>query len=202
MRPVKVPSVEKRFQDHANLFNGYLDQYDELNRILQELSRFNEGFLDSLDVALQPTTRSSDGCTRLKAADIGFNRMKKLAEKSKSVSLSKSHRHCIEIVYDGRDVPYEVIPAFLAFNSAGKLVLYLLDKAPTLSGALQLVLDNAKDLRRDILVACLAESDRDTALRNCVDNVAMLEMAVPRVQEIQKNARDVFEQLKSVKIGV
>jgi hypothetical protein len=202
MKPVKVPSVDKRFQDHATLFNGYIDQYEELNRVLQELSRFNEGFVDSLDAALQPATRSSDGCTRLKAADIGFSRMQKLSEKSKSVSLSKPHRHCIEIVYDGRDVPFEVIPAFLAFNSAGKLVRDLLDKAPTLSGALQLVLDNAKDLRRDILVACLAEGDRDTALRNCVDDVAMLEIAVPRVQEIEKNARDVFERLQSVTIGV
>ena len=70
-----------------------------------------------------------------------------------SITLKRVSEFCLEVNYEGSEVPYSAIPAFIAFNGANRRVKEILEKGPPLIKFLQLVVDNAKDLRREILVA-------------------------------------------------
>jgi len=198
VKPVKVPSVDKRFQDHSVLYKKYVDEYDELHKALIELNNFNAGhdFNDSLD-ANNSGKSSKKALKKLNSSnDLCFKRMKKLTENSTTVSLSRPQKYCVQIIYEGRDVTHDVIPALLVFNTAGRLVHNLIEKGPTLRGALQLVVDSSKELRRDVLAASLG-ADGPDSLKNCVDNVRSFESAIKSIEDLEDKTYLIFEQLKN-----
>jgi hypothetical protein len=98
-------------------------------------------------------------------------------------------------MYDGREVPYQAIPAFISYNTAGRYVRELLDKAPSVARSVTIVLDNERKLERDVLVASLGR-DGPVCLQNCRDGLAVLRMKViPGVDELLKKTRAAAAEL-------
>lgn len=102
---------------------------------------------------------------------------------------------CPQINYDGREVPYQAIPAFISYNTAGRYIHELLDKTPSVTHSVQLVLDDERRLERDILVASLGR-DSPTATKNCRDNLEVLRQTVmPAIAELERRTRAVAAEL-------
>jgi len=202
MKMVKVYSVDKRFQDHAMLFNKYVDKYEELRRMLMDLRDFNQEnkSVVSPDVTLSDQNQSAvELDLNSTSAEISFGRMRDLAARSTSVSLSRPRSTLLQILYEPTDVPYELVPAILSFNNAARLVDDLIDKGPRLRGALQLVVDDARQLRRDVLVASLG-ADGPESLENCLENIDVISGAIPRVNDMVKRAGEILRQLEDIDI--
>jgi len=202
MKVVKVYSVDKRFQDHAMLYNKYVDKYEELNRMVVELMEFNteNKSIVSPDVTISSQNQSTSELDfNSTPPEMSFRRMRDLAARSTSVTLSRPRPNLIQILYEANDVPYELVPAILAFNNASRLAEDLIDKGPKLRGALQMVIDDARKLRRDVLVASLG-ADGPESLENCLENIGMISGAIPRVNEIIKRAGEILLQLEDSNI--
>jgi len=102
---------------------------------------------------------------------------------------------CPQINYDGREVPYQAIPAFISYNTVGRYIHELLDKAPSVTHSLQLVLDDERRLERDILVASLGH-DSPLAMQNFRDNIEVLRQTVmPTIAELERRTRAVATEL-------
>jgi len=102
---------------------------------------------------------------------------------------------CPQINYDGREVPYQAIPAFISYNTAGRYIHELLDKTPSVTRSIQLVLDDERRLEHDVLVASLGR-DSPAAMKNCRDNIEVLrQTAVPAVAELERRTRAVAAEL-------
>ncbi len=102
----------------------------------------------------------------------------------------------MEITFDGRDVHYSVIPVFIAFNKANKLVKDIIDKGPPIVTSVQMVIDNDRDLRRDVLVASLG-ADGPDCMKHCLENVAELKKVPVKVDDIKSETIKMFEEMKS-----
>jgi len=102
---------------------------------------------------------------------------------------------CPQINYDGREVPHQAIPAFIAYNTTGRYIHELLDKAPSVTRSVQLVVDDERRLERDVLVASLG-CDSPAALQNCRDNVELLRWTVmPNIAELERRTRAAADEL-------
>jgi len=102
---------------------------------------------------------------------------------------------CPQINYDGREVPYQAIPAFISYNTTGRYIHELLDKSPSVTRSVQMVLDDERRLERDILVASLGR-DSPLALQNYRDNVEVLRWTVmPAITELEQRTRAVAAEL-------
>ena len=55
------------------------------------------------------------------------------------MSVKRRFQHCMEVVYEEKEVPIDVVPAFLAFNQANRLVKEIIDKEGPLLASIQLV---------------------------------------------------------------
>ena len=103
---------------------------------------------------------------------------------------------CPQINYDGREVPYQAIPAFISYNTAGRYIHELLDKTPSVTQSIQLVLDDERQLERDILVASLGR-ESPVAMKNCRDNVEVLrQTAMPAIAELERRTRAAATELQ------
>ena len=71
------------------------------------------------------------------------------------LAVSRTHAYCLYVSYDSERVPASVLPALVAFNRANKLVRELMDRAPPLVIAAELLIRDEKELRRDVLAANL-----------------------------------------------
>ena len=100
----------------------------------------------------------------------------------------------MEIEYDGKDLHHKAIPVFMAFNKANKLIKDILDKGPALVASVLLVVDNERELRRDVLVASLGAEGPDS-LKNCMDSIAMLKEVPDLLGDIKAEAITVFNNL-------
>jgi len=102
---------------------------------------------------------------------------------------------CPQINYDGREVPYQAIPAFISYNTTSRYIHELLDKAPSVTRSVQLVLDDERRLGREILVASLGR-DGPVAMQNCRDNIEVLRQTVmPAIVELERRAKAVAAEL-------
>jgi len=102
---------------------------------------------------------------------------------------------CPQINYDGREVPYQAIPAFISYNTVGRYINELLDKSPSVTHSLQLVLDDERRLERDILVASLGHEGPE-AMRNFRGNIEVLRQTVmPAIEELERRSRAVAAEL-------
>lgn len=110
--------------------------------------------------------------------------------------MTRPYAYCLEINYDGREIPHTIIPAFISFNLANRTVKEILDKGPSLKRSVRMVLDNSKELRREVLVASLGPG-MDGALSNCQENLETLEIVVMRVDEIESKTQKIFEEFLS-----
>jgi len=114
---------------------------------------------------------------------------------SVTVLRSRPDSLCPQINYDGREVPYQAIPAFISYNTTGRYVHELLSKAPSVMHSLQLVLNDEHQLERDILVASLGR-DGPSAMQNFRDNIGVLrETVMPAIAELERRTRDVAAEL-------
>lgn len=105
---------------------------------------------------------------------------------------------CLQVSYDGRDVPYQAIPAFIACNACGKLIRQLITKCPVASDSIRLVVDDERKLMRDVMVASLG-ADGPTCIGNCRDNMELLrQIALPGVGDIERGTRAIAQQLRNV----
>lgn len=119
--------------------------------------------------------------------------------KCQSVTIVQPHREslCLQITYDGRDVPYQAIPAFIAYNACGKLVRQLAGKCPTVSGSVKLVLDDERKLIRDVMVASLG-ADGPACIANCRDNLESLrQVALVSIDDIERRTTSIATQLRT-----
>ena len=113
------------------------------------------------------------------------------------MSVVNAHKDspCPHVTYDGRDVPYQTIPAFIAFNASSKLVRQLISKCPAASASIQLVLDDERQLIRDVMVSSLG-ADGPSALSNCRSNLDSLRhVALPGIDDIKHRTGDLAAQL-------
>ena len=102
---------------------------------------------------------------------------------------------CPQISYDGREVPYQAIPAFISYNTAGRYIHELLDKIPSVMRSVQLVLDDERRLEREIMVASLGR-DSPMAMKNCRDNIEVFrQTVVPAIAELERRTRAVAAEL-------
>jgi len=102
---------------------------------------------------------------------------------------------CPQINYDGREVPYQAIPAFISYNTTGRYIHELLDKSPSVTRSVQMVLDDERRLERDLLVASLGR-DSPLALQNCRDNIEVLRWTVmPAISELEQRTKAVAAEL-------
>lgn len=107
----------------------------------------------------------------------------------------RANSMCPQINYDGREVPYQAIPAFISYNTVGRYIHELLDKAPSVTSSVQLVLEDERRLERDILVASLGQ-DSPMAIQNCRDNIEVLRHTVmPAIAELERRTRAVAAEL-------
>ena len=112
-----------------------------------------------------------------------------------SIRITRPFQFCVELVYEGREVPYAAIPALIAFNAANRTVRELLDKGPSLVRSVRMVLDDERRLRRDVVVASLGADGADS-LQNCQDNLDRLRtVVVPGAEEIARRTRALFDEL-------
>ena len=114
-----------------------------------------------------------------------------------SVTTVRAHAGalCPQINYDGREVPYQAIAAFISYNTAARYIHELLDKAPSVTRSVQMVLDDERRLERDILAASLGR-DSPAAIQNCRGNVQVLRWTVmPAIAELERRARTVAVEL-------
>ena len=118
------------------------------------------------------------------------------SDKKDSVQLHRKHKFCMEITFDGKKVPYTVCPVFLAFNKANKLVKDIIEKGPPLVDSVQMVVNNERDLRRDVLVASLGAEGPD-CMKHCMENIAELKKVPAIVAEIKAETVKYFEEMKS-----
>jgi len=119
--------------------------------------------------------------------------------KCQTVSVVQPHRDslCLQITYDGRDVPYQAIPAFIAYNACGKLVRQLVGKCPTVSGSVRLVLDDERKLMRDVMVASLG-AEGPTCIANCRENLESLrQVALVSIDDIEQRTTTIATQLRT-----
>lgn len=119
--------------------------------------------------------------------------------KSRSVSVQRPHAEalCPQIIYDGRDVPYQAIPAFIAFNTSSRLVRQLIGRCPAVSGSVKLVLGDERQLIRDVMVASLG-ADGPSCIANCRENVEQLRtVTLLAIEEIERRTRQMAEQLRA-----
>lgn len=107
--------------------------------------------------------------------------------------MTRPYAYCLEINYDGREIPHSIIPAFISFNLANRTIKEILDKGPSLTRSVRMVLDNSKELRREVLVASLGPGMED-ALTNCQENLETLEIILMRVDEIESKTKKIFEE--------
>jgi len=102
---------------------------------------------------------------------------------------------CPQITYDGREVPYQAIPAFISYNTTGRYIHELLDKVPSVTRSLQLVLNDERQLEREILVASLGR-DSPIALENYRHNIEVLRWSVmPAIAELERRTKAVATEL-------
>lgn len=100
-----------------------------------------------------------------------------------------------QINYDGREVPYQAIPVFISYNTTGRYIHEVLDKSPSVTRSVQMVLDDERRLERDILVASLGR-DSPQALQNFRDNIEVLRWTVmPAISELEQRTRAVAAEL-------
>lgn len=115
---------------------------------------------------------------------------------SDAVTVKRKYQYCMEIMYDGKDIHHAVIPAFLAFNKANKLIKDIIEKGPGLVATVRMVTDNEKELRREVLVASLGPDGPDS-MKHCMDNVAELQKVPGLVEDLKVEAMKAFNDLKS-----
>ena len=113
-----------------------------------------------------------------------------------TVSVKRRFQYCMEIEYDEHLIPSNVTPVFLAFNKANKLVREILDKGSPLANSVALVVQDEKDLRREVLVASLG-SDGPDSMKNCMDNITELRRVPGVVEDIKRNTIRLFEEMKA-----
>jgi len=114
-----------------------------------------------------------------------------------SVTTVRPHRDslCPQINYDGREVPYQAIPAFISYNTAGRYIHELLDKTPSVMRSVQLVLDDERRLEREIMIASLGR-DSPVAMKNCRDNIEVFRQTVmPAIAELEQRTKAVAAEL-------
>lgn len=175
MKEVKVSSVDKRLQDHAKLFNIHLELWARLNEKVEELRKmFSE---ENHKSTLNGT----------------FAYLHKVCKNYSSFSVTRPYAYCLEIIYDGREIPHSIIPAFISFNLANRTIKEILDKGPSLKRSVRMVLDNSKELRREVLVASLGPGMAD-ALTNCHENLETLEIVITRVDEVEAQTKKIFDE--------
>ena len=116
-----------------------------------------------------------------------------------SVTLSEPSPQCVQLAYEPRDVTHDVIPALRLFNAAGSLACDLLARGPTLRTALQLVLDSAPDLRREIILARLGGGveGKEAGLKACTQNEGAVGRAMLAVGGIERGAKERLGQLRN-----
>ena len=59
-----------------------------------------------------------------------------------------------------------------------------------------MVVENEKELRREILVASLGAEGPD-CMKNCIENVNDLKKIPPAIDDIKHSTMDMFEEMKS-----
>ena len=107
----------------------------------------------------------------------------------------RSDMLCPQINYDGREVPYQAIPAFISYNTTGRYIHELLDKSPSVARSVQIVLDDERRLERDILVASLGR-ESPQVLQNFRDNIEVLRWTVmPAITQLEQRTRAVAAEL-------
>lgn len=175
MKPVKVTTVDKRLQDHANLFNIHLELWNRLNEKEKELQKLFT--VENPEFTLRGT----------------FNHLCSTCRKFSSFSVIRLHAYCLEIKYDGHEVPHHIIPALLCFNHANRTVKEIVDKGPSLAQSIRLVLKNSNELSREVRVASLG-SNMKTCLENFSENLEILEVILARVEEIEAKTKRIFDE--------
>lgn len=179
MKPVKVALVDKRLQDHANLFNIHLELWNRLKEREDELRKMFP--FENPELTLRGT----------------FAHLHTACKSCSSFSVTRPYSCCLEIKYDGREIPHEVMPAFLAFNAANRTVREITDKGPSLAKSVRLVLTNAHELDREVRVASLG-SDARNSLDNFAENLEILETILVRVEEIEARTKALFDEFVTI----
>ncbi|CAH1800779.1 unnamed protein product [Owenia fusiformis] len=172
-----VDNVDKRLEDHANLFNYHLARYRSLHKEV---------------VHFKSVVSSDDAEISIKEC---FKDIRNRLGTEVDVSVKRKFKYCMEIEYDPKKiVNNHIIEAFEHFNKANKLIREIIEKGPPLVNSVELVIQEDSQLRRDILVASLGDDGPD-AVKSCMENIAQLKRVPIFVDTIKKETLILFEEL-------
>ncbi|XP_074642964.1 uncharacterized protein LOC141900119 [Tubulanus polymorphus] len=176
---VGLEDIDKPFMDHANLYNEYVVKWKNLNDLINKIQ---DAF---------PNSNPSISATL---------RILKMKLEGAEITVKRKYQFCIELNYDKREIPEELLPVLDHYNSANHLTKDILDKGPMLLQSVDIILKNEQRGKRDILVYSAEEENKSKGpemLKIYMNNYMEVKKIPPNLAVIKKKCIAYFDDLKN-----
>ena len=110
-----------------------------------------------------------------------------------SLSINKKSQNgsgYTRVEFDPRELPSDALSYLTKFNSVSKLAKELSDKGPKLSDAVQLVLKDETELRRDVLAASMGVEGPE-CMKMCIGGINELRKVPGFIEEILRRSKKI-----------
>ena len=91
--------------------------------------------------------------------------------------------------------PEDTLEALDLYNKINRLVKSILDKSPQVIRSLQLVLEDERNLLREVTRSDLSSTEGPEALRKCSENINRLRKLPGFIETIQKYTDKIFKEI-------
>ena len=100
----------------------------------------------------------------------------------------------MKIQYQERYISSDALAMVRIFNKANKLIKEVLEKGPGITKSVQLVLQDERELRRDVLASSLG-LEGPQCMKNCLSGIAQLRRVPGFVEEIESETKSIYREL-------